>query len=411
MPRTMIYRSKVSLALMLLGAAAGPLSAAEAQPVKKPATYTVKPGDTLFSIARQFLGDQALWNQIYQLNTDRISDPSHIVPGQVLRITAAAETAPVPEANAPVAAVPKPVMTPPQATAKPPEVAKPQEGAKPQEMTKPTPQPERPAVVMEPEEQEPRNDSLFAKRKGIDAKTALRTYREQPYKPLRKGEFFSAGYLTEGESLPFGQLLGSVTPQQIRNLSERATATMFTEVAVVPPVGAQYQIGDSLLIVQTSEGPTGYGEIVTPTGMVRISGMNGKQAIGTVVSVYGPIRNGQSTIPAEKFFDGGSTRAQPVANGLRGVILAPREARELKHPQGFLFIDKGKRDGVARGDVFEVRRDVAPRPGASDTVDELMAVLQVVHVRDRTATVKILNVISPDIPPGTRIRMVGKLPS
>lgn len=408
MPRTMIFRSKVSLALILLGAAAGPLSAAEAQPVKKPATYTVKPGDTLFSIARQFLGDQALWNQIYQLNTDRISDPSHIVPGQVLRIAAAAETPaetvsqPAPRVPAPT---PTPAVTPPQEAVQSPPVTT------PQEMTKPTPQPERPAVVMEPEQQEPRGDSLFAKRKGIDAKTALRTYREQPYKPLRRGEFFSAGYLTEEEPLAFGRLLGSVTPQQIRNLSERATATVFTEVAIVPPAGAQYQVGDSLLVVQTSEGPAGYGEIVAPTGMVRITGMNGNQAIGTVVSVYGPIRNGQSTIPAEKFFDGGSTRAQPVANGLTGAILAQREARELKHPQGFLFIDKGKRDGVARGDVFEVRRDVAPRPGASDTVDELMAVLQVVHVRDRSATVKILNVISPDIPPGTRIKMVRKLPT
>lgn len=396
MPRTTIFRSNVSLALMLLGAAAGPLSAAAAQPTAKPATYTVKPGDTLVSIARQVLGDQALWNQIYQLNTDRISDPSHIVPGQVLRLAAVekgSEPASKPEPKAPAIVAPKPAV------------------AEPLEITKPTPQPERPLVVTEPEPQEPRSDSLFARRKGIDARSALRTYREQPYRPLRKGEFYSAGFLTEGESLPFGQLLGSVTPQQIRNLSERSTATMFTAVAIAPPPGAQYHVGDSLLVVQTFEGPSGFGDIVTPTGMVRVTGQSGNQALATVVSVYGAIRNGQQTIPIEKFSDGGSTRAQPVANGLTGAILTQREPRELKHPQGFLFIDKGSKDGVARGDVFEVRRDVRPRAGTSDTVDELMAVLQVVHVRDRSATVKILNVISPDIPPGTRVKQVGKLPS
>ncbi len=402
MPRTTIFRSNVSLAMVLLGAAAGPLSAAVAQPVAKPATYTVKPGDTLFSIARRFLGDQSLWNQIYQLNTDRINDPKHIVPGQVLRIVSSdaaaatpAEPAPKPEPKAPVAVQPKPVVS------------------EPPEMTRPTPQPERPPVVVEPEPeaQEPRSDSLFAKRRGLDARSALRTYREQPYQPLRKGEFFSSGYLTEGESMSFGRLLGTVTPQQIRNLSERATATLYTEVAIMPPEGAQYQVGDMLLIVQTKEGPAGFGDIVVPTGMVRVTATTGKQAVASVMSVYGPIRNGQLTIPAEPFTDGGSTRAQPVANGLTGAILGQREARELKHPQGFLFIDKGKRDGVARGDIFEVRRDARPRIGASDTVDELMAVLQVVHVRDRSATVKILNVISPDIPPGTRIKQVGKLPS
>ncbi len=398
MPRTTIFRSKFSLALIWLSAAAGPLPAAVAQPAAKPATYTVKPGDTLFSIARQFLGDQSLWNQIYQLNTDRISNPSHIVPGLVLRITPA-------DKNSEPAEKPEPKPKPSAQAAPKPAISE------PEEITKPTPQPERPAVVVEPEQQEPRSDSLFAKRKGIDARSALRTYREQPYRPLRRGEFHSSGYLTEGESLSFGELLGAVTPPQIRNLSERSTATLFTEVAIAPPGGAQYQVGDSLLVVQTTAGPAGFGDIVVPTGMVRVTGQNGKQALATVVAVYGPIRNGQRTIPVEKFSEGGSTRAQPVANGLSGTVLGERAVRELKHPLAFLFIDKGKHDGVARGDIFEVRRDVRSRAGASDTVDELMAVLQVVHVRDRSATVKILNVISPDIPPGTRIKLVAKLPS
>lgn len=400
MPRTMIFRSKVSLALMLLGAAAGRLSAAAAQPAAKPATYTVKPGDTLFSIARQFLGDQSLWNQIYQLNTDRISDPSHIVPGLVLRITAAdknSEPAEKPE--------PQPKPQPPAPAAPKPAISE------PEEIIKPTPQPERPAVVTEPEQQEPKSDSIFAKRKGIDARSALRTYREQPYRPLRKGEFYSAGYLTEGESLSFGEMLGAVTPPQIRNLSERSTATLFTEVALAAPAGAKYQVGDSLLVVQTTAGPAGFGDIVVPTGMVRVTGQNGNQALAMVVSVYGPIRNGQRTIPIDKFSEGGSMRAQPVANGLSGSVLGEREIRELKHPLSFLFIDKGKQDGVARGDIFEVRRDVRSRAGGSDTVDELMAVLQVVHVRGRSATAKILNVISPDIAPGTRIKLVAKLPA
>jgi hypothetical protein len=39
-----------------------------------------------------------------------------------------------------------------------------------------------------------------------------------------------------------------------------------------------------------------------------------------------------------------------------------------------------------------------------------MATLQVVHVRNRTATVKVMGVISPDIMPGTTVRQVAKLP-
>jgi hypothetical protein len=351
------------------------------------ATYTVRAGDTLWSIAQQLLGDPFLWPQVYRLNTQTVDDPHWIYPGEVLTLIPSGETRAVSAEDTPG---PEPEATP----------------------TPPSPQPERPGVVVEPSDmQEPPRDTLFAKRRGLDARNALRGYREQPYRPLRRGEFFAAGYLTEGQQLPFGRLVGAVTPQQIRNLSERATATLYTAVALVPPAGASYQVNDSLLVVQTSPGPEGFGDIVLPTGMVRVTGHNGDQVLGTVVSVYGPIRNGQQVIPADKFVDGGTTRAKLITDGIAGTVLGQREIRELKHPQDYLFIDVGTKDGVARGDVFEIRRDAGPRPGGANTVDEVMAVVQVVHVRERSATVKVFQVISPDIPPRTRIKQVAKLPS
>jgi nucleoid-associated protein YgaU len=52
-----------------------------------PKTYTVKPGDTLWAIAKQTLGDGSRWHEIYQANADVIGkDPNLIYPGQVFRI-------------------------------------------------------------------------------------------------------------------------------------------------------------------------------------------------------------------------------------------------------------------------------------------------------------------------------------
>ena len=52
-----------------------------------PKTYTVKPGDTLWGIAKQTLGDGGRWREIYNNNVDVIGkDPNLIRPGQVLRI-------------------------------------------------------------------------------------------------------------------------------------------------------------------------------------------------------------------------------------------------------------------------------------------------------------------------------------
>ena len=52
-----------------------------------PKTYTVKPGDTLWAIAKKTLGDGGRWREIYNNNANVIGkDPNLIFPGQVLRI-------------------------------------------------------------------------------------------------------------------------------------------------------------------------------------------------------------------------------------------------------------------------------------------------------------------------------------
>ncbi|MGI2293657.1 5'-nucleotidase C-terminal domain-containing protein [Paenibacillus sp. GXUN7292] len=47
-------------------------------------TYTVVKGDNLFRIAKKTLNDGTLWKQIYELNKDKIKNPSLIYPGQIL---------------------------------------------------------------------------------------------------------------------------------------------------------------------------------------------------------------------------------------------------------------------------------------------------------------------------------------
>lgn len=52
-----------------------------------PKTYTVRPGDSLWIIAKKILGNGARWREIYALNKSTIGpDPNKIKPGQVLRL-------------------------------------------------------------------------------------------------------------------------------------------------------------------------------------------------------------------------------------------------------------------------------------------------------------------------------------
>jgi nucleoid-associated protein YgaU len=49
---------------------------------------TVRSGDTLSKIARDYLGDAKRYPEIFEANRPMLTDPDEIFPGQVLRIPA-----------------------------------------------------------------------------------------------------------------------------------------------------------------------------------------------------------------------------------------------------------------------------------------------------------------------------------
>lgn len=57
-------------------------------PVSSMRTYTVKKGDTLSKIAKEYLGDANDYMRIFEANKDQLTDPDMIKPGQVLKIPA-----------------------------------------------------------------------------------------------------------------------------------------------------------------------------------------------------------------------------------------------------------------------------------------------------------------------------------
>ncbi len=389
--------------------------------------HTVRPGDTLWDLAKLYRGDPFLWPDLYRLNTGVVEDPHWIYPGEVLQLSATKEVASVPVADTPLpgpsgesiaaAAVDSNAILV-DSVADSVAVAEPVAAAEPvPSLAEPAPSltdssdgrasyaelaSAPPADIQAP---------LFGPRRTDQLQEVLKAYTEQPYRALRKSEFYSSGFLTEQDRLPFGQVLGPVTPQQIRSMSTNSSALPYAAIAVEAPKGAVYQIGDSLLLLQLRQGAPPYGQMVIPTGLARITDTVSGRYIAIVAAVYGPIRNGQQVLPAERFTPSGSGHAVAVSQGVEAKLIGGPGRQDLKAPQMVLFLDKGRADGVAAGDLFEVRRTPERLPDGGQRVDELMATLQVVHVRDHTATVRLLNVISPDIAPGTRVRQVAKLPS
>lgn len=367
-----------------------------------PQTHTVRKGDTLWDLAKLYIKDPFLWPGIYRLNTDVVEDPHWIYPGEVLRIAPNDNVAAVPSTDN-VAAAPT-METPPAAQ---PADTTPLLGGDDSTETLAR-GPQQPSLA---ESESENRAPLFETVRARTVTEILKAYTDQPYRPLRPSEFYSSGFLTENQRLPYGRVLGPVTPQQIKASNSRANALPYSTIVVAAPRGATYEIGDTLLVAQLGREIDPFGEIVVPTGLAQVTEAIDDHYVAIVIGMYGPIRNGQRVLPVETFSPGVGTRAVPIADGIRGRLIGGLGRQELKEPQMVVFIDKGREDGVSRGDLFEVRRRAERLSDGTRRVNELMATLQIVHVRDHTATAIVLNVISPDIPPGTDVTQVAKLPS
>jgi hypothetical protein len=414
MRRTTICRSSRAILLVL---AAVPLTwtilqaqdttqAAPAALTQVPATHTVAPGETLWSISQMYFADPLLWPEIYRLNTNVVEDPHWIYPGEVLVLGGMGAVA---QGGDTVVAVPQDTSTLAADTVR--AQAGDTIAAVIDTMPADTSQ-----VYVEPPPPEPvgtSGETMFDRRRTPQQRVqdVLRSYTHQPYRPLRAGEFYAAGFLTENERLPWGTVIGVTTPPAIYRLSDRSTALPYDEISIKPPRRASYHVGDSLLIARIDRALEfgDWGEVVVPLGIARVTSVEEEQVLARVVAQFGRIRDGHLALPLEPFKNPGEVRPTPVQQGLAGHLLASRDARPIAGPQQFFFIDKGRSEGVVPGDVFEVYRPASGELGSAS--EEVRAVLMIVHTREHSATGLVLQIMHPGLDPRMPVRLIKKMPS
>ncbi len=414
MRRTTICRSSRAVFLVL---ATVPLTwsvlpaqdttqAAPAAISQVPATHTVSPGETLWSISQMYFADPLLWPEIYRLNTNVVEDPHWIYPGEVLVLAPLVGVAQGPDT---VVAVPPDTTVAAADTV--PAVGGDTIAAVPDTMPADTSQ-----LLVEPPPPGPVTESgetMFDRRRTTTQRVqdVLRAYSHQPYRPLRAGEFYAAGFLTENERLPWGTVIGVTTPPAIYRLSDRSTAMTYDEVSIKPPSRASYHVGDSLLIARIDRAIQfgDWGEVVVPLGIARVTGVEEEQVLARVILQFGRIRDGHLSLPLEPFKNPGEVRPTPIEHGLEGRLLASRDERAIAGPQQFFFVDKGRSEGVVPGDVFEVYRPATGDLGSPS--EEVRAVLMIVHTREHSSTGLILQIMHPGLDPRLPVRLIKKMPS
>jgi LysM repeat protein len=365
-----------------------------------PATHTVVRGETLWSIAQMYFTDPLLWPEIYRLNTVVIEDPHWIYPGEVLNLAELMNIAQLPDTSIAAADT---VRADTMIAVIPTDTA--MIDTIPADTTFVFEAP--PPTIVES------NETIFDRRRTSrqQVQDVLRAYAEQPYRPLRAGEFYAAGFLSELEDLPWAQVVGPTATSAITRLSAGSSAAMYEEIAIRPQGNASYHVGDSILVaridrvVQTGR----WGEVVVPVGIARVTAVEESQLLARVVGQFGRVHDGHLAMPLEPFRDPGQVRPTAVEQGMVGKLIEPRDVHPIAGAQQYFFIDKGRRDGVALGDVFEAYKPAGGYLGAAS--EEVRAVLMVVHTRERSSTGLLIQITHPGLENGLPVRLIKKMPS
>jgi LysM repeat protein len=378
-----------------------------------PATHVVAAGETLWSIAQLYFNDPLLWPEIYRLNTAVIDDPHWIYPGEELNLAAAGGLAQAPDTTAVAVAPPNAGDTvralPPADTVK---AAAPAVTAPPETTTVALDTTQAvEAVPPPPPEPTETYLTVFERRRtaGQQVRDVLKAYTNRPYRPLRRGEFYAAGFLTEEENLPYGRVLGNTSLPAIPRFSDRTSALPFDQLAIEPAHNASYHVGDSLLIVRIDRDIANWGKVVVPTGVARVTEVQRHQVLADLIMQFYPVHDGQLVLPLEPFKDPGQVRPTLVEQGLEGLVIAARDVHVLPGPQQIVFINRGRAEGVSPGDVFEVFKPATGVPGTSS--EQVQMTIEIVHTRDHSSSGLVLNIDRPHLIPGMPVRLIRKMPS
>jgi LysM repeat protein len=362
-----------------------------------PRAHTVKRGDTLWDLAKLYLGDSFLWPEIYRLNTDIIDDPHWIYPGEVLKLPApgatptVAEAPPVKQAGEPV-----PTPTPPAPTAAPVPTAT------------GTPVYEPPIGVLD-------GPTVFPKPRVEGPVSKRRAYTTAPTPAVSLGRFLAAPFVDrKGGPRGAGQILKVVNLSvTVSGRAPKARAQLHDEILVSPPAGSAAPEGE--MYITYTDGPylEDLGQVIVPTGVVQVTRAprDREAAVAQVVRMFGEIQAEQRLVPYDSTALHVFGRAEPTSDSVVSRVKLIHGGAILPGVQDFVVVDASSRDGVRIGDeflLFEPRH----KSEGTDLADPEVAIAraQVVRVTKYGTTLMITSEKHPNIELGTMARRVATMP-
>jgi hypothetical protein len=331
-----------------------------------PGGHTVVAGNTLWGIAQQYYGDPFQWPRIYEANQDRIDNPHRIFPGWLIRI---------PGAGAQVGTMDVRVQPGPPGDPVPP-------GGEP-----------LPGVPTFPQEPPPRTVFFRERQLEVEDVTAARGLWDVP-----PDQFFSAPWLIPPGTVPerSGAVESLAGGEDFR--MERTTARPFDRLHVrldgPPPA-----VGSHLQAFRVERSIDDVGDVVRPSGILRVEGIEPAGVVAVVESQFERILVGDLVRSLPTYTPLPVDATVPTTEGTEATILGFARDQEIQTVGDFAFMDAGSNEGVSIGDEYVVVLDESPDWG---TAVEGRA--KVVSVLVNVSTARIVHLENPVFVPGVRLR-------
>ncbi len=356
--------------LIMVGFLSWGLVAQEAKQI-----HTVAPGDTLWDLAGRYLGNSFLWPNIWETNREKISDPHWIYPGQEFTIAAAPRG---------MGSIP----------GEAPEVATGGETS---------------ILVEEPT-------------------TTAMGLVQQPVPVVAPRQAFYGGYLTDERPADRGFIIGWVNDKEYVGNQLTTFATVYIDAGRNDnvKVGDKYAIFRYDHAVKHPRTGKGLGQLVNVLGVLRVKEVQDRTSTAQVITSVAPIAVGDRVKPYEEVIVPKDVSPLPTSESVNGYIVERKDPRvEINSTYYTVYIDLGVANGIMPGDVFEIyHRDpatghqkpikatVAGRKGEPLPLpDEVVGKLQVLAVRNTTATAFLSASETANIKVGDPIRLIKKVPA
>jgi len=387
-------RGGLLAALLVSVVASAPLAAQDstqstpqAEPPAPGGTHTVKKGDTLWDIAKQYLNDPFLWPEIYRINTDVVEDPHWIYPNEVLKLPA----------NAAVATTATDVTT----------VVDDRMSPMPSTSLIDAPRPTGATVF-----------SLSASRRVATVSRFGASATAFPHPAVRVGETFAAPWVDRmnGPSEQ-GTIVGSAEIAGIATTTPRSRMLNEERAYITLPKDIVPARGDRYLAFQLGPVLENGSQMVEPTGVVEVErAENGDASTVRIITQYSNVEAGQGLVPIDHFTLGNDARPAPLMLGTEGHVIFVPDHSVLPTVQSYVVIDVTAKDGAKIGDqytLFEPRRKVLVKGRGDETAmvpEERVALGQVVKVTDRGTTLILVDQQNPAVKVGTKARLTARMP-